>query len=138
MIQHRSQNDSNLPKVYVVDSNFSRKLERKDQNPNIYTKHIDFVECDFVIVPYHKEGEIGHWYMAKVDMRLQCIFIHDSLMDVKDLQRLEEFEPLKKYFESQLCLKEGTFKIKYNSIMPQQNNRKGLSQKLLSLFIQYK
>ena len=81
MIQERNRKTAALPKVHIFETFFYPTLAdetRGYQFVKNWTKSVDLLSYDLLLVPIHTPGGIGHWSVAVVFVEDQSIKHYDS------------------------------------------------------------
>ncbi|BFG01438.1 uncharacterized protein DMAD_01189 [Drosophila madeirensis] len=96
IIERSEQKAGILPSVYAMNTFFlSRLLDGGFSAVRRWTRRIDLISKDIIVVPVHFNGM--HWCMAIIHMKNKTIFYYDSLGNPNNLV----LEALKKYIQEE-------------------------------------
>ncbi|KAH8856501.1 Sentrin-specific protease 1 [Schistosoma japonicum] len=95
LLQHRSQRQTNLPRIAVLSTFFYAKLTAATgggySGVRRWTRQIQLFDQDIILIPIHDRGM--HWCLSCVDLRAKSITYYDSMGsgNMKCLKQLMDY-----------------------------------------------
>ncbi|KAK4467944.1 hypothetical protein MN116_008550, partial [Schistosoma mekongi] len=95
LLQHRSQRQTNLPRIAVLSTFFYAKLTATTgggySGVRRWTRQLQLFDQDIVLIPIHDRGM--HWCLSCVDLRAKSITYYDSMGsgNMKCLKQLMDY-----------------------------------------------
>ncbi|CAH8558511.1 unnamed protein product [Schistosoma turkestanicum] len=92
LLQHRSQRQTNLPRIAVLSTFFYAKLTSSAgggyAGVRRWTRQLKLFDQDIVLIPIHDRGM--HWCLSSIDLRAKTITYYDSMgsSNMKCLEKL--------------------------------------------------